>query len=363
YVGVATRPGDGEKLVSPPQPPSSIQHPDTEKDEGISSRGDSASPTTTPRLSLGHDLKPIVGKPADEDIKAIHAVIRASNSMAHLPKFHNTDLSMQLSQHLFGAQIGAYFQTLNERPIYSPVGVYVNRSNCPMSLLPGDESIYTPPVLPSHIPGTLNEVVGAPSDEDIKLVQDVVRTLEHLAHTPRLFDAHLNMKISQHMFNLQFAQHIHDSSEGRLVSETESEESRPMEPLPTKGLRSEMWVDSSLLVPVVYVLRQQVGPAPEVERLSETLSGLAQLGGIMKSLQEATIESKDVLKNMDRMLTLIQRNQLTIGGMDKYYHLYKDPVNRQGKAATRYCNKPKLIDGKKGEAEQLILKELGVSRF
>ncbi|KAG8729901.1 hypothetical protein FRC11_007789, partial [Ceratobasidium sp. 423] len=249
---------------------------------------------------------------------------------------------------------------------------------------------------------TLNGVVGTPSDEDIKAVQGVVRILEQLTHT-RLFDADLNMKLSQHMFNLQFARYMRDSSEGQFVSETELEVPRPMQPRPTQEVQSDPPI--SQVVPDSGGEERNVDPVPEAGQVSEALSGLVQLGETMKVIRDATIESKGVLKNMDRMLTLIQRNQMTIGGMDKYYHLYKDPVNRQGKAATECgleplrfgyyqdgCrfrilvkeddlfaeylkffgvgdhliqrgNRPKLIDGKKGEAEKLILKELGVSRF
>ncbi|CAE6372296.1 unnamed protein product [Rhizoctonia solani] len=116
-------------------------------------------------LSDTHTLKQIVGKPTDEDVKAIHAVIRTQNTMAHLPTFHNPDLSMQLSQHLFSAQLAVY------------------RSNYSMTLLPGERNVYTPPTLPSHVPGILNEVVGAPSDEEIKSVQGALRGLENLANS------------------------------------------------------------------------------------------------------------------------------------------------------------------------------------
>lgn len=34
-------------------------------------------------LSATYELKPIVGVPNDEDVKAIHAVIRTANAVAH----------------------------------------------------------------------------------------------------------------------------------------------------------------------------------------------------------------------------------------------------------------------------------------
>ncbi|KAJ1305744.1 hypothetical protein OPQ81_010476 [Rhizoctonia solani] len=313
-------------------------------------------------------------------------LIRALNNLAHLPTFYNPDLSMRLSQHLFGAEMAVY------------------RSSYSMSLLPGEKSVYKPPALPSHIPGTLNQVVGVPSDGEIKSVQGVLQTLEHLAHTPHLFDANLNMELSQHMFNLQFARYMHDSSEGRFVSASEAEpQTHPLDLRPTQNVGNGFTAPH--IVPDLQGDERNLESTSNVEQPDKAPSELTQLGETMKAVQDATSESKDILKNMDRVLTLIQRNQLTIGGMDKYYHLYKDPVNRQGKAATECSlepirfgyyqdgykfrilindedlfadylkffgvgdhlikegDKPKLINGKKGEAEKLILKELGVSRF
>ncbi|KDN34434.1 hypothetical protein RSAG8_12466, partial [Rhizoctonia solani AG-8 WAC10335] len=332
-------------------------------------------------LSDTHTLNQIVGKPTDEDVKAIHAVVRTQSTMSHLPNFYNPDLSMQLSQHLFSAQLAIY------RATYS------------MTLLPGERNVYTPPTLPSHVPGTLNEVVGAPSDEEIKSVQGALRGLENLAHSPHLFDPDLGVKLSQHMFNLQFARYMHDSSEGNFVSGAE-----PGAPNPA--------------VPQEPPAPEAAGPQGEGQNVPQEPSEVAQLGETMKeihgtmkdiqetmrSTQDTTNESKDVLKIMSRALTLIQGQQCSVAAMDKYYHIYKNPVNQQGVSALEYGlpqlrygyyqneykyainhnedimvrylkffgvganlieggDKPKLIKDKYGEAEKLILKAIGVGPY
>ncbi|KAG8753246.1 hypothetical protein FRC11_007583 [Ceratobasidium sp. 423] len=230
-----------------------------------------------------------------------------------------------------------------------------------------------------------------------------MRTLENLANIPHLFDADLNMKVSQHMFNLQFARYTQDSSEGHFVPKTEREEPCLVVPQPTQKLHED-------LVP-----RQEISDSgnksqnpplsPRTEQAPRAPPELSQLEKILKLIQGEASESKDILKSMNRLLTLIQSGQLAIGGMDKYYHVFKNPVNRQGIAATEYGleplrfgyyqdgfrfriaakqddlvadylkffgvgnhlikgdDKPRLIDGKRDEAERLLLKELGVSRL
>ncbi|CAE6395110.1 hypothetical protein ACGC1H_000226 [Rhizoctonia solani] len=332
-------------------------------------------------LSDTHALNRIVGKPTDDDVKAIHSVIRTQNTMAHLPTFYNPDLSMQLSQHLFGAQLAIY------------------RVNYSMTLLPGERNVYKPPALPLHVPGTLSEVVGAPSHEEIKLVQGALRGLENLANSPHLFDPDLSMQLSQHMFNLQFARYMHDSSEGNFVSETEPE--APNLAVPQESSTAETSGSPGE--------RANVPKEPsELAQLGETMNDIREIMKdiqvTMRSTQDTTSESKDVLTTMSRMLKLIQGHQCSVAAMDKYYHIYKNPVNEEGVSALEYglpqlrygyyqdglrysiyhCDdimarylkffgvgtnlmeggeKPKLIKGKYGEAEKLLLKAIGVGPY
>ncbi|KAF8684164.1 hypothetical protein RHS04_01582 [Rhizoctonia solani] len=62
--------------------------------------------------------------------------------------------------------------------------------------------MYDPPSIPSHLPIRLEPVIGAPSDEEIELAHNAVRTLENLANSP-FFDSALSAKMSQHLFNIQ----------------------------------------------------------------------------------------------------------------------------------------------------------------
>ncbi|CAE6484364.1 unnamed protein product [Rhizoctonia solani] len=157
-------------------------------------------PSLPAYLASAHDLKSIVGVPSDEDVKMIHATIRAVNGMSHITGMHDPDLSIQLAKHIFDVQMAVY------------------RSQYSFSLFPGD-IVYTPPPLPSHIPVILQPVVGAPSDEELKLVHDMVRAAENLANSPSMFDPDISLKLSQHLFNINIARYIRDSMHGQLGSQ------------------------------------------------------------------------------------------------------------------------------------------------
>ncbi|EUC59042.1 hypothetical protein RSOL_294730, partial [Rhizoctonia solani AG-3 Rhs1AP] len=89
------------------------------------------------------------------------------------------------------------------------------------------------------------------------------------------------------------------------------------------------------------------GAQSEEQNVPQEPSELAQLGETMKdvreimkdiqdsmrSTQDTTTESKDVLKIISRMLKLIQGQQCSVAAMDKYYHIYKNPVNKEGVSA------------------------------
>ncbi|CAE7228776.1 unnamed protein product [Rhizoctonia solani] len=259
-----------------------------------------------------------------------------------------------------------------------------------------DRSVYAPPTLPSHIPGTLEEIVGEPSDKDFESVQSAIRTHESLANVPHLFDADLSTKLSQHMFNLQFARYMHDAAIGRFVSKAEPEGAYAVESKPEQLVQGNTTVPHE--IPNPQGEAGPVWPVSEVEQAPGAPSEIAQLGEkIVKSIQEATNETKGVLENTNRLLMLLKKDQSTAVGMDKYYHVYKDPLNQQGMAASesglprlvfgyyqngytyrswlspvqmaRYLEffgvgadlirDGKLIDGKKEQAENLLLAQIG----
>lgn len=164
--------------------------------------GDS-SPVYTPPLLPEYlknvfDLKPIVGTPNDTEMKGIHAVIRVAAHMSQVPSLFNPELSMNLAQHLFDAQMARY------------------RSKYSQSVSPRD-NVYTPPVLPSAITVALKPVVGIPSDEEIQSIHAVIYSWEHLKHIPAMFDPDLDMILSQHLFDVQMARYMQRSMHGQFV--------------------------------------------------------------------------------------------------------------------------------------------------
>ncbi|CUA74786.1 hypothetical protein RSOLAG22IIIB_11477 [Rhizoctonia solani] len=156
------------------------------------------SPPPLPEyLSRNLNLEVIVGVPTDEQAKAIHDTIRAVNSVSNVPALYDSKLSTQLAQYLFTIQMAVY------------------RNEYPLNLFPG-ENTYMPPSVPSHIPISLEPVVGAPSDGQLEAAHNAARTLENLANSP-FFDSTLSVKLSQHVFNIQFARYIQDSNQGCFI--------------------------------------------------------------------------------------------------------------------------------------------------
>ncbi|KAJ1300413.1 hypothetical protein OPQ81_005233 [Rhizoctonia solani] len=159
-------------------------------------------PSLPDYLSRSHTLNVIVGVPADDEVKAIHDAIRAVNGMSTVPALYDHKLSTQLAQYLFAVQMAVY------------------RNEFPSTISPG-ENTYTPPSIPSHIPISLEPVFGASSDKELESAGGAVRTLEGLAHSP-FFDATLSIKLSQHLFNIQFARYMKDLNQGHFIQRTTS---------------------------------------------------------------------------------------------------------------------------------------------
>ncbi|CAE6417338.1 unnamed protein product [Rhizoctonia solani] len=136
-----------------------------------------------------YDLKPVVGVPRDDEVIGIHAVIHAANRVSGAPEMHDPDLHMKLVDHLFSVQMARY------------------RSRYSLITFPCDAT-YTPPALPSPVSVNLEPVSGAPSDEEMKKVQDAIQMYQELRRFPSLFDAHVNMELSQHLFDLQMARYM-----------------------------------------------------------------------------------------------------------------------------------------------------------
>ncbi|CAE6458200.1 unnamed protein product [Rhizoctonia solani] len=157
-------------------------------------------PELPPYLRNVYDLKPIVGVPDDSEVIGIHAVIQAANRASGIPGMHDPDLLMGLADHLFSAQMAKY------------------RSKYSLIVFPSDAT-YTPPILPAHISVTLEPVSGVPSDEETIKAQEAVRSYQGFSHVPSMFDPHVNMEISQHLFDLQMARYMRVAGESRPSEE------------------------------------------------------------------------------------------------------------------------------------------------
>ncbi|KAJ1302473.1 hypothetical protein OPQ81_002791 [Rhizoctonia solani] len=277
-------------------------------------------PMLPTHLVTTYNLKPIVGHPKDEDIKLIHAAITAVNAEAQVPRLYNPDLLLQLSQHLFSVQMAIY------------------KKDYPQFLSPADNT-YVPPSLPAHIP-ELEPVGGSPSNEQLKAAQQAVRAADNLSTSP-LFDPDLNMKLSQHLFNLQFARYIQDSVLGRFGSKWE--ESKPA-PSTTPGSLGDL--STPRINPDIpaqpEVIRTDVTDTATANNECSTLLGMeVQLEKGVNDIKKLMSESKGVLENMNRVLIAIQRNQVTAGEWDKYNYAHVNPVNQQGVTAVE-CGLPQI---------------------
>ncbi|KAF8594048.1 hypothetical protein BDV93DRAFT_612022 [Ceratobasidium sp. AG-I] len=170
-------------------------------------------------LANTFELKPIIGVPTDDEVKTIHAVIRATEAAAQVPAWNNPDLSMELTQHLFDVQMARH------------------REKYPVSIFPSTNT-YTPPTIPSHIHISLEPVTGAPTDDEVKLVHSALRTSEDLIKLPSVFDPDLSMNLSQHLFDIQFARYIQRTTEGRYTSSNTTPDEVPNRYVPAEEIEN-----------------------------------------------------------------------------------------------------------------------------
>ncbi|KAF8594332.1 DEAD-domain-containing protein [Ceratobasidium sp. AG-I] len=202
-----------------------------------------APPSLPSYLTNTFELKPVVGVPTDDEVKTIHAVIRAVETTSQIPALNDPNLSMELAQHLFDVQTARY------REKYS---VYFFHST----------NTYTPPILPSHMNTRLETITGAPTDDEVKLVHSTLRASENLANLPSMFDPDLSMKLSQHLFNIQFARHIQRVTEGYHTS-------RDISPSTGSG-QNDRTERTRILVDPALETQLTVGPGPSQ---ADTISG------------------------------------------------------------------------------------------
>ncbi|CUA69493.1 hypothetical protein RSOLAG22IIIB_08501 [Rhizoctonia solani] len=155
----------------------------------------------------------------DDEVVRIHTVLHAANRVSGVPGMHDPTFLMSLADHLFSVQMARY------------------RNRYSLITFPSDAT-YTPPVLPAHISINLEPVSGAPSDDQLTRVQDAIQTYQELRRIPSMFDAHINMELSQHFFDLQMARHMRVAAESQSspISQTIT---GPRDPAPTLKSTSE----------------------------------------------------------------------------------------------------------------------------
>ncbi|CAE6400593.1 hypothetical protein ACGC1H_000148 [Rhizoctonia solani] len=162
-----------------------------------------------------YNLKPIIGVPSDDETIGIHAVMQAARKASEIPGMHDSGLIMKLTDHLFSAQMARY------------------RSKYSLITFPSDAT-YTPPALPIHISVNLEPISSAPTDNEIIKVQEAFHTYQELRRFPSMFDAQVNMELSQHLFDIQMARYMRVAGE-RPPSPVPRETARPEYPVQTSG--------------------------------------------------------------------------------------------------------------------------------
>ncbi|KDN40472.1 hypothetical protein RSAG8_08092, partial [Rhizoctonia solani AG-8 WAC10335] len=219
-----------------------------------------APPELPTYLKDVYDLKPIVGVPNDEEVIGIHSVIHAANHISVVPGMHNPSLVMSLADHLFSVQMARY------------------RSKYSLITFPSDAT-YTPPILPAHVSVNLEPVSGAPTDEEMIKLQDAVQTYRDMRRFPSMFDAHVNMELSQHLFDLHMARHMRLAGESQpsLVSQESASPARILEQAPfVAGEMNTATNNAGTGADAAGVL-QAPQMAPDIGRFNRVLERFAQL--------------------------------------------------------------------------------------
>ncbi|KDN46430.1 hypothetical protein RSAG8_04374, partial [Rhizoctonia solani AG-8 WAC10335] len=114
---------------------------------------------------------------------------------------------MKLTDHLFGAQMARY-RSKYSLITFPSVSVSLFLPVITDPLWSGQDATYTPPVLPTHISVNLEPISGAPTDDEIIKVQEAFQNYQELRRSPSMFDVHVNMELSQHLFDIQTARYM-----------------------------------------------------------------------------------------------------------------------------------------------------------
>ncbi|KDN33176.1 hypothetical protein RSAG8_13735, partial [Rhizoctonia solani AG-8 WAC10335] len=152
------------------------------------------------------NLKPILGRPNCEEVKLVHEAIRALNNFPHISEQRNTDLSIELSQHLFDIQMSTVPSTKIPHQCATkraPPSLIHIESNPISHIAVAQDIVYDPPTLPDYIPVELKPVTGPPSNKEVASVHAALRISEGFANVPSIFDPDLHTQLAQHLFDIQ----------------------------------------------------------------------------------------------------------------------------------------------------------------
>ncbi|KAG8689390.1 hypothetical protein FRC11_002837 [Ceratobasidium sp. 423] len=165
---------------------------------------------------------------------------------------------------------------------------------------------YTPPELPAHISVKLEPVSGAPSDEEIMRAQEALRSCQQFSHVPSMFDTHVNMELSQHLFDLQMARYM------RLAGEN------PSNPLPQPTERTEI-------------------PVRAVERslnTAEQLSDATNNAGTGAITAPPPVSGPDVRELIDRSNQLAERFNVLLERSNELVERCNQPTHQPDSQAS-----------------------------
>ncbi|CCO35685.1 hypothetical protein BN14_09803 [Rhizoctonia solani AG-1 IB] len=226
----------------------------------------------------------------------------------------------------------------------------VHHFNYPVSEIRETKKIHVPPKLPPDIPEELHNVIGPPTDEQMKAVHHALRCVEDRSNVtkravPELFDADLNMRLSQHLFDLQFARYMQYSAH---LTSTD----RSMRPSVGGGLN------------LGYPPEEETLLCPPKTGTSEGLqAGFERMEQAVKELHETMKGAKDILECVNRVLVSTQRSQTMVGSFDQKTQstIHVNPVNKEGVLATVSAaaygkSVPNLLEGLRTASVPLLLK-------
>ncbi|CAE7152144.1 unnamed protein product [Rhizoctonia solani] len=250
-------------------------------------------PELPPFLANVFNLKPILGNPSPDEVKVVHEAVRTLNNLLHTPELRDTDLSIELSQHLFDVQMACH------------------RQKYPTSVLPTDV-VYDPPNLPTYIPIDLKSVTGPPSNAEIASVHAALRISESFANVPSIFDPDLHVQLSQHLFDIQLARHVQRSIMRRASPATSALQNQPN----PQGGSSDLNENSSPRVhaPVITApnqvieLAQTEHPSGQLSSSHEVTSHPNLSENELRKVSELMIEIRDTLKNGNQILVGTQNS-------------------------------------------------------